>query len=229
MPLKIRISKLSIPEEQLVPTILSFTKNPDESLIVQEHEPKDHYHVYLADPCLTAPTVRLRLAAMCPTKNNDSYSVSASTSDWLGYQGYLVKYEDTTILHQGNLNVDELRDYYKKVSTSPDTQKRTEYTGIFNFVMEQIDTANTGKHISARDITVAVIKYYQKEQKIFHKAHMAQLVNTIYYQLQPENSSFVEQILLEAQLPADVSTNQQLEFQNYQLRQQLKQHLKFGE
>lgn len=47
MPCKIRVTKVNLSEEEFTQFVLSLTTNPDEAIIVQEHTPKDHYHVYL--------------------------------------------------------------------------------------------------------------------------------------------------------------------------------------
>ena len=192
MPCKIRVSKISLTDDEFVQLILSFTSNGDTAIIVKEHTPKDHYHCYLED-CLTPPTIRDRLSKVCPTKNNDSYSVSTNHSDWLGYKGYLVKYENTTVLHCKE-DIQKLREYYESKSTK--VKIRTEYTKIYNYVVANSpdDTPDP------RTICKLVMKFYLEEQKIFHKAHMAQIVNTIYYQMNPEDESFINSLMEEVDI-----------------------------
>ena len=190
MPCKVRVSKIGLSDIEFVTLILSFTTNPDKCIIVKEHTPKDHYHCYLED-CLTPPTIRDRLGKVCPTKNNDSYSVSTNHTDWLGYKGYLVKYEDTTVLHCKE-DVEKLREYYESKSTK--VKVRTEYTKIYNYVSANSDEPDV------RDICKLVMKFYLAEQKIFHKAHMAQIVNTIYYQMYPEKEDFLQSLLEECNI-----------------------------
>lgn len=194
MPCKVRVTKVNLSDEEFVDYILSFTTNPDTAIIVKEHTPKDHYHCYLED-CLTPPTIRERLQKVCPTKGNDSYSVSDKHSDWKGYKGYLVKYDNTTILHC-NYDIEEIREYYESQSAKSDKfKRRTEYTQIFNYVVAQSPTDSP----DPRTITKLIMKFYIENQKIFNKAHIAQILNTIWYQMN-EDESFVDQVLEEANI-----------------------------
>jgi hypothetical protein len=133
---------------------------------------------------------------VCPTKGNDSYSVSANHSDWKGYQGYLVKHEDTTILHC-NYDVEEIKSYYESQAAKSDKfKRRTEYTKIYNFVMANLNTDRP----DPRMITKLIMKFYLEEQKIFNKAHIAQILNTIWYNINDQDESFIESVLEEANI-----------------------------
>lgn len=219
MPCKIRVSKVNLSDEEFTDFVLSLTTNPDTAIVVKEHKPKDHYHCYLED-CVTPPTIRERLSKICPTKGNDSYSVSTNHSDWKGYQGYLVKYEDTTILHC-NYDIQKIKSYYESQSTK--VKIRTEYTKIYNYVMGEspVDSPDP------RTITKLVLKFYLEEQKIFNKAHIAQIVNTIYYQLNEDSERFISQVLEEADLQ-DTQADEvvHLRMENKQLRTHLKNYLR---
>lgn len=192
MPCKIRVSKINLNDEEFVSLILSFTATPATAIIVKEHTPADHYHCYL-DDCFTPPTIRSRLADVCPTKNNDSYSVSTTHNDWKLYKGYLLKYDGTTILHCKE-DVEDLRKYYE--SKSPKKARvYTEYSRMFNYV-----SLNVCDKPTAKDIAKSVMSFYHQEQKIFHKAHIAQIVNTIYHQIYPEDESFLNSVLEESNI-----------------------------
>lgn len=219
MPVKIRITKCNLTDDELVTTILSFTKNPDVAIIVKEHTPCDHYHVYLED-CLTCPTIRTRLAKICPTKNNDSYSVSDNHSDWKGYRGYLFKHEDTTILHC-NYDIEELRGYYQEKSKTK--KYYTEYSEIYGYVM-----ANCGTDLpDSRTIAKNVCNYYLEKQKILHKAHIAQIVQTIYFQNKGNNERFITAILEEADLQDDDGDElNHLRMENKNLKSHLRDYLR---
>lgn len=195
MPCKVRVTKINLTDDEFVKFILSLTTNPDTAIIVKEHTPKDHYHCYLED-CLTPPTIRDRLQKVCPTKGNDSYSVSNNHTDWKGYQGYLVKYEDTTILHC-YYDIDEIRSYYESQAAKSDKfKRRTEYTKIYNYVVAESPVDKP----DPRTITKLIMKFYIEEQKIFNKAHIAQILNTIWYQLNDQDESFIESVLEEANI-----------------------------
>lgn len=222
MPTKIRITKINLDDSEVVKLILSFTKDPDTAIIVKEHQPKDHYHAYL-EQSLSLPTIRTRLAQVCPTKNNDSYSVSTNHTDWKGYKGYLFKHEDTTVLHSF-YDEGELRSYYDEVSNKTDKVKKyTEYTSIYNFVVEHLPD-----DYDLRVITKLIMKWYINHQRVFHKAHIAQLLNTIYYQLSEEtDESFITSVLEEANIldPKHCELSH-LRMENSQLKSHLKNYLK---
>jgi hypothetical protein len=190
------VTKVNLSDEEFVELILSFTTNPDTAIVVKEHTPKDHYHCYVED-CFTPPTIRDRLGKVCPTKNNDSYSVSDKHHDWLGYKGYLVKYEDTTILHC-NYDVEELKSYYESQAVKSEKfKRRTEYTKIYNYVMANIPDGPP----DLRTIAKMICEFYIEEQKIFNKYNMAQILNTIWYQINDsKDESFLDSMLEEANI-----------------------------
>lgn len=224
MPIKIRITKCNLSETELISTILSFTKNPDKAIIVKEHIPYDHYHVYLEDS-LSCPTIRNRLSKICVTKNNDSYSVSENHTDWKGYMGYLVKHENTTILHC-NFNIQELRDYYLEKSKTK--KKYTEYSEIYSWVMSKCETdSRTPRTPDSRTIAKKVCEFYLEKQKILHKAHIAQIVQTIYYQNKGNNERFITSILEEADLQDDDGDElNHLRIENKNLKHHLRDYLR---
>lgn len=197
MPCKIRVSKITISEEELIKLFLSFTTNPHSAVIVKEHIPKDHYHVYL-DECLSPPTIRARLQMVCPTKGNDSYSVSTTHTDWKGYQGYLLKYDDTTVLHC-HQDIQELKEYYESQSKSSKSSKRTDYTKIYNYVIAKSE-ADLRTREDPKVITKLILEFYIEEQKIFNKAHIAQILNTLWFQFHPSDEGFIDTVLEEANI-----------------------------
>lgn len=83
-------------------------------LLVQETQPKIHYHMYLLTD-VTHDALRARLKVSIPSlEGNKSYSMSNKHSDWPGYIGYCLKYENTKVIsHQGlDLPLDTYREYY---------------------------------------------------------------------------------------------------------------------
>ncbi len=188
MQLKIRITETTVSEEDLVKHILSFS-NPATALMVQEQDPKPHYHMYV-DTIITIPTVRERLKEVLPPKpGNKEYSISATHHDWDVYIGYLFKYESTRIIHNNYDREEYLRKYN---AIKKDGEK------VYNETKKIKDYVIDMGAETPREIGKAVMKYYTQHNKMFHKANMGALVNTIYSQLNPEDETFLTQMLEEA-------------------------------
>lgn len=221
MPCKIRVSNINLDDEQFVEFIHTLTRTPNTAIVVKEHTPKDHYHVYLEDN-LSLPTIRKKLAENCPTKNNDSYSVSDKHDDWEGYKSYLFKYPETTILYC-NEDVEKYRELYKLKSST--FQKYTEYTRIYRYVMD-LHSPKLPKLPNPKEIVKYVIQYYLKEGKIFHKAHIAQIVHTIYYQNNQNSERYILSVLEEADLVEEDCEIDHLRMENRQLKIHLKSWLR---
>jgi len=217
MQLKIRITETTVSEEDLVKHILSFS-NHKTALIVQEQDPKPHYHMYV-DTIITIPTVRERLKEILPEKSgNKEYSISATHHDWDVYIGYLFKYESTRILHNNYDREEYLQKYNDHKKDGEKVYNETKK--IKDFVIDQ--GARTPYEIGK-----LVMKYYTQHNKMFHKANMGALVNTIYSQLNPDNDTFLINMLDEAGLPhSGETTQEQLQIENQQLKRHLKNYLK---
>lgn len=218
MPTKIRITDTTLNDEDLVKLILSFTDSPDLAIIVKEHTPKTHYHVYLEDG-YTPPTIRQRLRGVC-SGGNKSFSVSTNHSDWKGYKGYLFKHSDTEILHS-NYDENDLKEYY--ISKSSKSQQYTDYTKIKNW----IESRGLCNYNDPRSITKNVLKYYLEEHKIFNKAHIAQIVQTIYFEKHQDDENIISSIVELAGLESveDCEVNH-LRQENATLKKHLKNFLK---
>lgn len=189
MQLKIRISEITVSEEDLVKQILSFS-NSDTALIVQELDPKAHYHMYV-DTIITIPTVRERLKEILPPKpGNKEYSISATHHDWDVYIGYLFKHDNTRIIHNKKYDKEEYLQKYNEYKK--DGEK------VYNETKKIKDYVIDMGAKTPREIGKLVMKYYIANNKMFHKANMGALVNTIYSQLNPDDETFLTQMLEEA-------------------------------
>jgi len=195
MPCKIRVDCPFIKSDvDIVEFILKFTDVPENCLIVREHNPKEHIHVYLENN-ITVKTLRKNLnEVLTDTSNKGQRSVSDNHTDWKGYKAYLLKYPNTDILYIGDdLNEEELRDYYHEVTK--DTQKGKKYSEITKIEKVLPETS------TFKDTINAVIEYYISEKKIMNKAHMAQIAQTIYYTRRPQDRlTLIQGIALEADM-----------------------------
>jgi hypothetical protein len=181
MPCKIRLDCPFIkPNIDIVEFILKFTDTPENALIVKEHNPKEHIHVYLENN-VTVRTLRTKINEMLTdTTNKGQRSVSENHTDWEGYKGYLLKYPNTDVLFIGDdLDEEELREYYHSVSKGSSKVKK--YTEIAK-IEQIIQPANT-----LHNTINAVIDYYIQEKKAMNKSHMVQQATTIWYSRNPQN------------------------------------------
>ncbi len=195
MPCKIRLDCPFIkPNIDIVEFILKFTDTPENALIVKEHNPKEHIHVYL-EPTVTVRTLRTKInEILTDTSNKGQRSVSENHTDWEGYKGYLLKYPNTDVLFIGDdLDEEELREYYHSVSKS--SSKIKKYTEIAK--IEQIlQPANT-----LHNTINAVIDYYIQEKKAMNKSHMVQQATTIWYSRNPQHRhNLLKSIAVEMEL-----------------------------
>lgn len=109
---KIRVDDLdNVLEDKVKVFIGKFNSH----LLVQETNPKIHYHMYLLTD-IQHDGLRARLKTAIPgLVGNKSYSISNKHSDWPGYIGYCLKYENTKIIsYQG---LDQTLDYYRQYYT----------------------------------------------------------------------------------------------------------------
>lgn len=212
MQLKIRITEITVSEEELVKHILSFSKH-DTAVIVQELDPKPHYHMYV-DTIITIPTVRNRIKEILPPDpGNKQYSISDTHHDWDVYIGYLFKHENSRILHN-NYDIDEYRQKY--LAHKKEDKIYNETKRIKDYVI------NAGA-TTPRDICKHIIKYYIENNKMFHKANMGALVNTIYTQLNPTDEMFLRQVMEEAGFEnPDQHDSRYYRQENEELRMRLK-------
>ncbi len=195
MPCKIRLDCPYIkPNIDIVEFILKFTDTPENALIVKEHNPKEHIHVYLENN-VTVKTLRSKInELLTDTSNKGQRSVSENHTDWEGYKGYLLKYPNTDVLFIGDdLDEEELREYYHSVSK--DTSKVKKYTEIAK--IEQILPTTH----SLKDTINAVIEYYIREKKAMNKSHIVQQASTIWYGNNPNyRLIFIQSIADEMEL-----------------------------
>lgn len=196
MPTKVRIDSKYVPDEaQLVDTLLSLTKAPQNALIVEEITPKQHYHIYLEDtPSL--PTVRTRIKEVLQipdSKKHNAYSVNDKHNNWPGYRAYLVKQEDTRIVYNQTYDISELKSYYGEVSSKNIEGKKTHIEEFEKYIENK-------KWETPLDLATLVRKWYWSRKKTFHKADMARIVQTIWYGNREYTCVFDEQIVQEADI-----------------------------
>lgn len=212
MKVKVRIDSVYVPDEALlVDTLLSLTGAPQDALIVEEQQPKKHYHVFL-DETKSLPTIRnkLRTVLQIPdSKKNNAYSVSDKHDNWPGYKAYLVKQDDTRIVYNKTYNVAELKTYYGEVSSKNINGKKTRLEEFEKFIENE-------EWETSYDIAKLVCKWYRAKKQIYHKADMARIVQTVYYNSKnPDHlNQFHVQIVEEAQIPGKYyNTGLQIELQ----------------
>jgi len=180
MPVKGRITNISLSQSETVDLILSWTKNLDDTLIVKELNPYPHFHFYLPEESLSCNTIRKRLNPYC--SGNQDFSVDNKHSDWTGYCSYLVKHDDTLILHIGKYDLNELRDYYQGISrgTKKKIKEIKRLKSYDDFVSKEFGP-DSADWTDPRKILKCICKMDLEGWKIFNKALQGQVLQTLYY------------------------------------------------
>jgi hypothetical protein len=196
MKVKVRIDSVYVPDEALlVDTLLSVSGAPQDALIVEEQQPKKHYHIFL-DETKSLPTIRNKLKEVLQipeSKKNNAYSVSDKHNNWPGYIAYLVKQDDTRIVYNKTYNVAELKTYYGEVSSKNINAKKTRIEEFEKYIEDK-------EWETPVDLAKLVRKWYWSKKQTFHKADMARIVQTIWYGNYQNVCVFDEQIVQEADI-----------------------------
>lgn len=226
MPLHLRLDKDALNSSaNLVSTVVKWVKDPSQLLVVQEQRSskssppgdptKPHYHIYIPDEHLSTPTIRTRIREMCSeiaktSKKHNYYRIEEVKITQLAMQGYCFKFPDNEVLYQGSeVDVEAAKEEYKKKSTTPNKVRgQNTRTEIENFLHGKV-------YNTPVELARLIRKYYDKHNKIYHKAEMAKIVQTMWYKDRDEITSFDEQVCEEAQC-----TTGKIE----ELQQQLKQY-----
>lgn len=197
IPLKIRIDTpyLNISIDEMVNTLLSFTDDRKTAVIVREHNPDDHVHVYLKSP-LSIPTLRTRIRPLLTEGGNKAYSIGTKHHDWDIYIGYMFKYDDTTEVLYVHETLDQKYFQDKYNNYAKEEKKYEESDKIIRYV-EAKDCKEP------RDIAKAVCDYYVRNNKPFHKINMAMLVNMIWYKMGNQDC-FINNLLRETGIEGEV-------------------------
>jgi hypothetical protein len=176
MPVKLRLDVDFLkPDINIADELLKLTDTPDSALIVREIHPKNHIHAYL-DANLTCKPIRLIIRRMLvdglPTPIiSKKFSVNDVHSDWKGYKGYILKMEDSEIVYAGaDVDVDELREYYKDVSKKNKSKK------IMTDVLPHVEEG-----LSELGVYRSVCDYYLVNDMVMCKANINKIVQTILY------------------------------------------------
>jgi len=108
---KIRVDD---PENKYQDQMKQFIGKFNTHVLVQEHNPKDHYHCYVTTD-LSHAGLRARLKKHIPKlEGNKSYAIQTNHNDWDFYIGYCYKHDDTDRISFQGLPHDEewYRQYY---------------------------------------------------------------------------------------------------------------------
>lgn len=161
-------------------------------ILVFEKQPKEHYHVYI-DACVTVPTMRKRLNEILSSTGNEAKSVSDTHHDWTVYKGYLLKYEDSVIVHIGSTyDKDELKASYE-AHKKPDLESRT------GEVILSLETwmKTQAEWTTIRDLARLVIKYHKMKNKLMDRHYIGKLITTLYVRSGLGEDRFIEQVVVQ--------------------------------
>jgi len=224
MPLHLRLDKEALNSNaNLVSTVVKWVKDPSQLLIVQEQQStktqgpcKPHYHIYIPDGHLSVPTIRTRIRDMCSeicktTKKHNYYRIETVKITELALQGYCLKFPDNIVVYQGSeVDTEAAKEEYGKKSKSKKVNGQNTRLEIEKYLEDK--TYN-----SPVELARLVRKYYDKQNKIYHKAEMAKIVQTMWYKDKDEITSFDEQVCEEAQCGIGKIEELQQQLKQYRL------------
>lgn len=219
IPCKLRITELNSDEESLVMLCKKYS-NPETLIIVKEHQPYLHYHLYL-ELNVSKPTWLDRLQKIVG-KGNKAYSQSFKHHNWDVYRGYLYKHEDTEIIYQHQNDVHNIphyiQEYNKHNKGSAKNFKNREHTLMLEAILEKLPDEPTHHNIGK-----AVMEFYCENNKPFHKANMVQLIHLVNQQLNPHCPYFLNMLLSEA-FPEHISLMESEIRELKKINKQYRQH-----
>ena len=206
IPFKIRIDTpyLNISVDEMVSTLLSLTDNCKTAVIVREHDPDDHVHVYLTSE-LSIPTLRTRIRPILREGGNKAYSIGTKHHDWDIYIGYMFKHDETTEVLYVHETLDQ-KYFQDKYNNYAKADKKYEES---DKILRYVENKNCKE---PRDIAKAVCDYYVKNNKPFHKINMAMLVNLIWYKM-GNQECFINNLLQETKIEGEIDFDKDYKIQ----------------
>lgn len=160
----------------LVPTLLRCTDDPDNALIVMEHEPYDHIHAFINANVSEKP-IREKIYKLTSQKGNPVLSVSPlkEKPGLQGFLSYLVKKPTTDILFSGkNIDIKALKAHYAKV-TGAKSSKDNNISRILSYLEK-----NGAEFSTPAELGVHILSYYCSQNMPINRAFVGQLITSIY-------------------------------------------------
>ena len=180
---KVRITTkyLKIEKQEIIKVLKDIS---NKYIVVNEfwndnNNPLDHIQMYV-ETDISERKFRKFIKEMITEGGNKAFSMDNRHSDWTGYIGYLLKYEDTEILGSSYTpeEINHYRTYYKKVSVA--SRSRSKNIGLLENDLEQIlETIDFEKKYTIMEIANIVVNYYKVKKRVVHKANMTQLIWSI--------------------------------------------------
>jgi hypothetical protein len=129
------------------------------------------------------------------SKKHNYYRIEECKITQLAIQGYCLKFPDNEILYIGSeVDTDAAKEEYNKKS------QNTKKINGQNTRLE-IERYLEGKvYNTPVELARLIRQYYDKQHKIYHKAEMAKIVQTMWYKDRDEITAFDEQVCEEAQV-----------------------------
>lgn len=177
--LRITVKHLKISKIELMEQLKEISST---YIIVNEHwddkgKELDHIQCYL-ETQLSERKLRALVKETLLKGGNESHSMDNRHSDWKGYQGYLLKYDDTEILGSSYApeEITHFKEYYKMVS-KPKPKPRTEMKleQDLEAIMKIFEESEEENKYEVREILRLIIRYYKANKKVIHFANIIQL------------------------------------------------------
>lgn len=173
---KIRITSKYLADEKI--RVAERLKEISEDyLIINEFwndnkQPLDHLQMYV-NTAVSERKLRALVKSCLTQGGNEAFSMDNRHSDWNGYKGYLMKYDDSVVLQTSYTKeeLDHFRKYYFDVS-APKVKFKKELK-LEKDLEAVLELTRPGMCI--KDILNVIIDYYKKNRKIMHLANINQL------------------------------------------------------
>lgn len=150
-------------------------------------QPLDHLQMYVSTE-VSERKLRALVKSCLTQGGNEAFSMDNRHSDWRGYQGYLMKYDDTVILLTSytDTELEETKKYYFDVSTpKPKPRKELRLEQDLELIMKMAKP-----NMTIREIIGLVIQYYKDNRKVIHLANINQLAWSVKLYLDKEEDVF---------------------------------------
>lgn len=138
--------------------------------------PLDHIQSYF-ETDLSERKLRTLVKSFLTEGGNKSFSMDNRHTDWNGYKGYLLKYDDTDILGSSYTpeEITHFKEYYKKVS-KPKLKPRKEMKleNDLEEILQIMQNRDDNKY-TIKEILKTIIQYYKDNKKVIHLANINQL------------------------------------------------------
>lgn len=168
-------------------------------LIVNEfkddkQKPLDHIQMYIESET-SERKLRALIKSFLKEGGNKAFSMDNRHTDWKGYTGYLLKYDDNIVLESSYTldEIEEFKQYYFDVSKpKPTTRKELKLENDLEIILQK---CQFNQKMTIREILHIIIEYYKENKKVIHLANINQLAWSVMTYTSDDNSYLIDKLL----------------------------------